>query len=188
MSLTVITTAVVKQIRELHAAGVSQKEIVKQLGLHHETVRRYISDEAATKIKAYQRARYDRERNDPEIVERRRAAMREYARRQRALAKNDPNRPETKREAARRMKRERAEVEAAAPKQLGSERECLVCGTRFRTIYRNNTCSPEHRDEWTTRRLARRAIKRNAGGIDDCGSAPFGSAGGGHRMGGNNGE
>lgn len=182
-----ITPETVAKIRELYAGGMKKAKIARELGLSNETIWRYATPEGEATIKAYQRARYERERTDPDLVERRRTAAREYARRQRAIAMADPNRPETKREAGRRMKAEREAAKLAKePKLPGVERECCVCGVKFRTIYRNTTCSREHALEWKQRYIKRWRAER-AGGIG-MDVIPFGAAGGGHRVGERNGR
>ena len=77
---TIITLAMKRKIRELHALGVPFTKIARQLGIGYETVRRHGSDIVEAKIKAQQRKRYEKERaTKPEVVERRRAKAREYA-------------------------------------------------------------------------------------------------------------
>lgn len=85
-----ITPKTIKQIRELFKLGVPKARIARELGVAVETVRRYSDPEQEAAIKAMQRRRYERERNMPEVVERRRGYAREYARREREKAKQDP--------------------------------------------------------------------------------------------------
>ena len=76
-----ITTKTVKAIRDLIAAGISQKQVATMLGISKGTVSKYRSDEAQKAYVAYQRARWQEEKGNLEIVERRRTMARERARR-----------------------------------------------------------------------------------------------------------
>lgn len=72
-----ITTSTIKQIRALLRSGLSHRAVAQQLGLHPNTVGKYQNDAMADLIRARDKARWERERADPEKVERRRTAARE---------------------------------------------------------------------------------------------------------------
>lgn len=84
---TVITLRMIRTIKELTALGVPKAKIARDLKINAETVRRYSDPKFEQVIKDYQRRRYERERATPEINERRKAKVREYAARKRAEAK-----------------------------------------------------------------------------------------------------
>ena len=93
---TIVTLALKKKIRELHALGVPFTKIAVQLGISHETAKRHSSDKYEAKIKAQQRKRYEKERaTKPEVVERRRAKAREYAAKQREEYVKNPRKKVT---------------------------------------------------------------------------------------------
>lgn len=83
MRKTIITTMMAREMTELRALGVPIARIARQFNLHVETVRLHTSEEDAAIIRERQTRRYQKERQIPEIVERRRAVARDYARRQR---------------------------------------------------------------------------------------------------------
>lgn len=83
MKRTTITTSMAKEMTELRELGVPILRIARKFDVSPETVYRHTSAEDEATIKAYQRRRYERERADPEIVERRKAYEQERARRRR---------------------------------------------------------------------------------------------------------
>lgn len=193
-----ISAELIAKIRELRAAGFSRVHIAAECKVSLETVDRYSSKRSEERITKTQRKQYEKRKQDPETVERYRSYAREYARRKRAEAK--ANGVLTKRELAAqlRAKREMARVDAGqliansvgrdqliAHKLPGTERECVVCGAKFRTIYRNVTCSREHATEHKKQYLKRWRASRELGlGLaDGVGFLSMGPAGGGHRVG-----
>lgn len=74
-----VTGAQRKRMRELHALGVPVLKIAREFGLNKETVYRHLDPRWEAKIREYQRKRYERERQNPVVVERRRATARKYA-------------------------------------------------------------------------------------------------------------
>lgn len=80
---TVVTTGLVKQIRYFRSIGLSQIKTAKLLNVHRSTVEKYESDERMAAWRRKERARHDRERKDPAVLERKREAAREHARRTR---------------------------------------------------------------------------------------------------------
>lgn len=74
-----ITTTIVNEIRALVELGVPKKRVARQLGVAYETVVRYATPEGEARVKEQQRRRYLKEKDlKPEVIERRRAAAREY--------------------------------------------------------------------------------------------------------------
>lgn len=71
---TVVTTGLVKQIRYFRSIGLSQRKTATLLGVHKSTVDKYESDERVAAWKRKERARHDRERGNPEYLQRRREA------------------------------------------------------------------------------------------------------------------
>lgn len=182
---TTITTAIVKTIRELYALGVPKAKIAKQLGVSEHTVYRYATPEGEAAVKAEQRRRYERQRKDPEVVERYRAYSREYQRRERA--KEMESRPEGKREAGRRLKALRAEAKQKQQEQATKvvevprkTRSCRVCSTEFTTHLRSLSCSQKCANEYKRLYLKQYKLRNDIG---DDGMLNIGAAGGGHRIG-----
>lgn len=80
---TVITIRMVKQIRQARAAGVTFKQIAKDLDISVEAVTRHASDEVAEKRRKRERERHQRLYTDPayaEALERKRESARAYYR------------------------------------------------------------------------------------------------------------
>jgi predicted transcriptional regulator len=74
----------VNKIRELVALGVPKKRVAKDLGIAEETVYRYASPEGEARVKAQQRRRYEKDRKNKELMEKRRENARRYVRKKRA--------------------------------------------------------------------------------------------------------
>lgn len=82
---TVVTIAMREHIRKLRKLKVPYAVIARDMGLNYETVRRHASDINAKAIATARNRRYEREKLNPEIVERRRKTAREYDRKQREM-------------------------------------------------------------------------------------------------------
>lgn len=78
--MTVVTTTLVKQIRYFRSIGLSQRKTAALLGVHKSTIEKYESDERMAAWKRKERARHDRERGNPEYLQRRRETARQWRR------------------------------------------------------------------------------------------------------------
>lgn len=87
-----ITNLMARDMRALRELGVPVKRIARKFGVQADTVRRHTSDEDRDKILNGERARQARYAADPDFVEKKRAAAREYARKLRADIKAERNR------------------------------------------------------------------------------------------------
>jgi AcrR family transcriptional regulator len=80
---TIVTTSLVKRMKELRELGVPVDRIARDVGVNKETVRRHTSEKDAETIKRWQRERQERDKQNPEVMERRRETARQYAARMR---------------------------------------------------------------------------------------------------------
>lgn len=75
-----ITTKTVREIQALLRSGMSQRATAEKLDLHPNTVAKYQNDAMAERMRRRERARWQQEKKDPLMLERRRARAREYQR------------------------------------------------------------------------------------------------------------
>lgn len=75
-----ITTKTVREIRALLRSGMSQRAAAERLGLHTNTVAKYQNDTMAERMRQREKARWEREKENPLMLERRRSRAREYQR------------------------------------------------------------------------------------------------------------
>lgn len=74
---TVITNTMAKEMKTLRDLGVPLMRIARKFGVHDDTVRRHTSDADRDKIAADEKRRYEKAKQNPAIVERRRQRARE---------------------------------------------------------------------------------------------------------------
>lgn len=89
-----ITTKTIREIQALLRSGLSQHAAAERLGLHTNTVAKYQNDAMAERMRQREKARWELEKANPLMLERRRARAREYQRamrEQRRRRKDTPN-------------------------------------------------------------------------------------------------
>lgn len=82
--MTVVTTALVKEIRALLRDGMTQRDVADALGINVNTVHKYQNDWMIQRMKGQSKARWQREKNDPALLEKKRRVAREWQRKRRA--------------------------------------------------------------------------------------------------------
>lgn len=80
----IVTKPMIAQIRRRWAAGEKLPAIAKDLGIHHSTAWKYASDLNYNMVVANERRAYERAKENPETMERRRKAARAHMARLRA--------------------------------------------------------------------------------------------------------
>ncbi|MFY7925530.1 MAG: hypothetical protein ACOVN5_06945 [Aquidulcibacter sp.] len=84
--MTVVTTSMVKEIRRLRARGLSYRKIAARVRVSAETAWKYASDENEALARAKDAEMWQRTKQDPELLEMHRAAVRANRKKRRSMA------------------------------------------------------------------------------------------------------